>query len=52
LLIIAQPLFISQSSPDYNPQPRIDFPNYEISGPDICSLICAGVPSESLLCQR
>ena len=21
-------------------QPRIDFPYYEISGPDICSLIC------------
>ena len=23
------------------PQPRIDFSYYEISGPDICSLICA-----------
>ena len=22
------------------PQPKIDFPYYEISGPDICSLIC------------
>ena len=24
------------------PQPRIDFSYYEISGPDICTLICAG----------
>ena len=23
-----------------SPQPRIDFSYYEISGPDICSLIC------------
>ena len=28
------------SSPDHSPQPRIDFPYYEISEPDICSLIC------------
>ena len=33
--------FISQSSPDHSPQPRIDFSYYEISGPDICYLICA-----------
>jgi hypothetical protein len=33
-------LFFSQSSPDHSPQPRIDFPYYKISGPDICSLIC------------
>jgi hypothetical protein len=24
----------------HSPQPRIDFSYYEISGPDICSLIC------------
>ena len=33
--------FISQSSPAHRPQPRIDFSYYEISEPDICSLICA-----------
>ena len=32
--------FFPQSSPDQSPQPRIDFPYYEISEPDICSLIC------------
>ena len=41
LLIIGPNTFISQSSPDNIPQPRIDFSYYEISGPDICSLICA-----------
>ena len=40
LLIIGQDHFISQSSPDHSPQPRIDFSYYEISGKDICSLIC------------
>ena len=40
LLIIGPDPFISQSSPDHSPQPRIDFSYYEISGPDICSLIC------------
>ena len=40
LLIIGPDPFISQSSPDHIPQPRIDFSYYEISGPDICSLIC------------
>ena len=35
------PLFFTvQSSPDYSPQPRIEFSYYEISGPDISSLIC------------
>ena len=29
------------------PQPRIDFPYYEISGPDICSLICVAVYSNN-----
>ena len=32
--------FFPQSSPDHSPQPRIDFLYHEISGPDICSLIC------------
>ena len=41
LLIIGPDPFISQSSPDHSPQPRIDFSYYEISGPNICSLICA-----------
>ena len=41
LLIIGPDPFISHSSPDHSPQPRIDFSYYEISGPDICSLICA-----------
>ena len=41
LLIISPNPFISQPSPDHSPQPSIDFSYYEISGPDICSLICA-----------
>ena len=28
----------------HSPQPRIDFSYYEISGPDICSLICVLAP--------
>ena len=40
LLIIGPDPFISQSAQTYGPQPRIDFSYYEISGPDICSLIC------------
>ena len=32
--------FISQASSDHSPQPSIEFSYYEISGPDICSLIC------------
>ena len=40
MLIIGPNPFISQSSPDHSPQHRIDFSYYEISGPDICSLIC------------
>ena len=40
LVIIGPDPFISQSSPDHSPQPRIDFSYCEISGPDICSLIC------------
>ena len=45
LLIIGPDPFISQSSPDHSPQPRIDFSYYEISGPDICSLICGFLSS-------
>ena len=41
LLKIGPDPFISQSRPDHSPQPRIDFSHYEISGPDICCLICA-----------
>ena len=37
--------FLTQSSPDHCPQPRIDFSYYEISGPDICSLICGRNPN-------
>ena len=40
LLIISPDPFISQSSPDNSPQPRIEFSYCEILGPDICSLIC------------
>ena len=40
MLIIGPTPFISQSSPDHCPQPRIDFSYYEMSGPDICSFIC------------
>ena len=40
LLIIGPDPFISKSSPDHSPQPRIDFSYYEISGLDICSLFC------------
>ena len=40
LLIIGPEPFFPLSSPNHSPQPRIDFPYYEISGPDICSLIC------------
>ena len=40
LLIIGPDPFISQSRPDQSPQARIDVSYFEISGPDICSLIC------------
>ena len=50
--------FISQSSPDHRPQPRIDFSYYEISWPEICSLICdlkltdqSLPPKKDLLCK-
>ena len=41
LLIIGPDPFIPQTSPGHRPQPKIDFPYHEISGPHICSLICA-----------
>ena len=47
MLIIGPTPFFSQSSPDHSPQPRIDFSYYEISGPDICSLICGQVYSKT-----
>ena len=47
LLIIGLNPFISQSSPNHSPQPRIDFSYYEISGPDICFLICVWIIDES-----
>ena len=49
LLIIGPDPFISQSSPDHSPRPRIDFSYYEISGPDICYLICATVDCPGFL---
>ena len=39
LLIIGPNPFIPLASPGHSPQPKIDFPYYEISGPNICSLI-------------
>ena len=41
LLRIGPDPFFPRSSPGHSPQPKIDFPYQEISGPDICSLICA-----------
>ena len=32
--------FFPLTSPGHSPRPKIDFPYHEISGPDICSLIC------------
>ena len=53
MLIIGPDPFISQSSPDHSPQTRIDFSYYEISGPDICSLIHAFTkPSAPFQCER
>ena len=49
MLIIGPDPFISQSSPDHSPLPRIDFSCYEILGPDICSLICELDPYQ--ICQ-
>ena len=49
LLIIGPDPFVSQSSPDHSPQPRIDFSYYEISGPDIFSLICGTDPSSEMM---
>ena len=43
LLRIGPDPFFPRSSPGISPQPKIDFPYYEISGPDICSLICGKI---------
>ena len=32
--------FFPLSSPGHSQQPKINFPYHEISGPDICSIIC------------
>ena len=40
MLIIGPDPFFPLSSPGHSPQPKIDSPYHEISGPDICSLIC------------
>ena len=45
LLIIGPDPFLL-SIPGHSPQPRIDFSYHEISGPDICSLICDPYISE------
>jgi hypothetical protein len=42
LIIGPDPFMYFKDQP--RPQPRIDFSYYEISGPDICSLICAAGP--------
>jgi hypothetical protein len=47
LLRIGPDPFFPQSSPGISPRPNMDFPYYEISGPDICSLICV-VHSETI----
>jgi hypothetical protein len=39
LIIGPDPLFHSSAQTN-GPQPRIDFSYFEISGPDICSIIC------------
>ena len=43
LLRIGPDHFFPLTSQGHSPQPKIDFPYHEISGPDICSLIC-GTP--------
>ena len=35
--------FIPQSSPGHSSQPKIDFPYYEISGPEICAFSDCGI---------
>ena len=53
LLRIGPDPFFPRSSPGISPQPKIDFLYYEISGPDICSLICASRYDEFLIvCGR
>ena len=40
LLRIGPDHFFPLTSQGHSPQPKIVFPYHEISGPDICSLIC------------
>ena len=40
LLGIGPDHFFPLTSQGHSPQPKIDFSYHEISGPDICSLIC------------
>ena len=40
LLRIGPDPFFPLTSLGHSPRPKIDFPYHEISGPDICSLIC------------
>ena len=42
LLRIGPDHFFPLTSQGHSPQPKIDFPYHEISGPDICCLICDG----------
>jgi hypothetical protein len=44
--------FFPLSSPGHSPQPKIDFPYDEISGPDICSLICVSILNYYLGCHK
>ena len=44
LLRIGPDHFFPLTSQGHSPQPKIDFPYHEISGPDICSLICVLAP--------
>ena len=41
--------FFPLSSPGHSPQPKIDSPYHEISGPDICSLICDNLPPKAMM---
>ena len=45
LLIIGPDPFISQSSPDHSPQPRINFSYYKYVPRHICFLICDMLPT-------
>ena len=44
--------FLTQPSPSHSQQPKIDFSYYEISGPDICSLICVHITAAWVCCLQ